>query len=649
MLNEDKTIERIYFSKKYNDQILIGNQLISSKSKPFYIAEIGNNHNGSMELASELIKSAKESGANAVKFQSRKKELYKTDAADLGSEYVNDLISRFNLNSDDLNQLATEARSYGLAAIITPFDIESLEQINPNSWDAIKIASVDLVNLELIEACKEKKLPLILSTGMSSEVNIVTAYELVSDHMPGFCFLHCNSTYPAPYSDIHLEFINTLKMIVGPMVGYSGHELGYHIANSAIIYGANVIEKHFTFDKKMIGNDHKVSLVPAEFAAMTLSGKEIYEAIGIEKGPNRCVTQGERINKSSLGKSYVYNKPFKKGIKIKRNHLRQIPNCVGITPEFIGNFEGMPLLKDVSINEVVQESHYLVKIDKMKLNIKSNFGVPVRFHDVNVAINKIAPKFVEYHLSFSDLDRIQEINKIEKTSVPFALHAPEQFKDDFIIDFATQNSVKKSQDLLHSVFNIGEKLKSKHSGGALKDQVIPVVLNAGGFTLDKPLDYDQKKSAFNCLCDNLLNIEIPDGFKLLCQTMPPFPWLYGGAAYHNLLTDISHVKAVAGLRPNKIGVCVDISHTAMWLMNNKSYSINNLLEYFEYADYFHVADVENERSEGLQIGHGLIDFNALATNIKSKPSNWVTEIWMGHSNSFEECVKSLKKLEKSGW
>ena len=357
ILNDDKTIYKLIYAKKYNEQISIAGSLVSTKSKPFYIAEIGNNHNGDFELARDLVHAAKSSGANAIKFQARTKNLYKTGTTDLGSEYVNDLVSRFTLDITELEKLSEEARSIGLASIITPFDIEALEAINRSCWDAIKIASVDLVNFQLIQKCKGLSLPLILSTGMSSEQNIVDAYDLVSDHMPGFCFLHCNSTYPSPFSDVHLEFMETLKKIVGPMVGYSGHELGFHVANAAIVKGACIVEKHFTLDKNMIGNDHKVSLLPLEFKKMVILGHQIFEALGRERGPTRNISQGEKINKKTLGKSYIYKRNYECGDLLNASDIIQVPSSEGRRLSTL-TLSGKPFNRNVKKDNLVQESDF---------------------------------------------------------------------------------------------------------------------------------------------------------------------------------------------------------------------------------------------------------------------------------------------------
>ena len=234
------------------------------------------------------------------------------------------------------------------------------------------------------------------------------------------------------------------------------------------------------------------------------------------------------------------------------------------------------------------------------------------------AVKKIKPHFVEYHLSYSDVDRIDQINELPQSSLPFAVHAPEQFKDDFIINFADKTSIEYSTNLLNRVFEVTEKLAEKHKSGVLSNGVIPVILNVGGFSLENPKTEKEKNASLDVLTSSLLSLNVPKGVKILCQTMPPFPWLYGGSAFHNILTELSDVKKISKLAPEKIGICVDVSHTVMWLLNKGQYQIDKLYDYIKFTDYLHIADVENERSEGLQIGHGLIDFTELGKIIREK-------------------------------
>lgn len=648
MLNSDKTIQKIVYSKRFNNQLIIDNKLVSPNTLPFYIAEIGNNHNGKIDIARELVKKAKSAGADAVKFQLRTKVLYGSQETDLGTEYVNELVDRFSLEPEQLDKLAVYARAIGLKTIVTPFDRPAVQYLDTGNWDAIKIASVDLVNKELIQDVKKLSLPIILSTGMSVERNIQEAYELVSDHPQGFCFLHCNSTYPSPYEDIHLEFINTLKQLVGPIVGYSGHEIGFHVANAALVFGACVIEKHFTLDKSMIGNDHKVSLLPSEFEEMVQKGNQIFKSIGKNKGPSRHVSQGEMINKKSLGKGYSYNDDLTAGTTITANDISQIPSSDGVSPEHIHEFIGRPLANSVKKSALLQESDFKYQKKSIRPNINSTFGVPVRFHDVTKAVEVTQPKFVEYHLSYSDLSRIEAIKQLPNFDVPFSVHSPEQYADDFIINFADKSAHEKSFALLDQVFNLTQMLRAKHPSGILCDGKIPVILNVGGFSLKEPMNRDEKLLRLETVCDALAQLRIPKSIKLLCQTMPPYPWLYGGSAFHNILTELDDVKRICCINPN-IGVCLDVAHTAMWLISSGQTMTSALKEYFAYADYLHIADVENERSEGLQIGHGIIDFENLRENLLNKQVPWVTEIWMGHSNNFTGCSLSLEKLQQLGW
>ena len=154
-----------------------------------------------------------------------------------------------------------------------------------------KISSSDLNNFDLLEYFVSRNISLIVSTGMSNADDIISTINFLESRHADFCLLHCNSTYPTPYNDINLEFLNWIKDKHQGLVGYSGHELGFHIPILAYGLGCRVFEKHITTDKELHGVDHKVSLLASEFAVMVDSLKDAQEAMG--QGNSRRPTQGE--------------------------------------------------------------------------------------------------------------------------------------------------------------------------------------------------------------------------------------------------------------------------------------------------------------------------------------------------------------------
>ncbi|MDO8771205.1 MAG: N-acetylneuraminate synthase family protein, partial [Burkholderiaceae bacterium] len=275
-------------------------------SRVFVIAEIGNNHNGSYERALQMVDLAVEMGADCAKFQMRNlDEVYRQrtlrkDGEDLGTEYVLDLLRRFELSIDQHRELAAYCAAKGILYLCTPWDRKSVDVLEGLGVPAYKVASADLTNLPLLEKLCATGKPLILSTGMSSREEVQITADFLNKHKAEFVLLHCNSTYPAPLHDIHLRWMEKLREI-HPLVGYSGHERGTAVTLAAVGLGACVVERHFTLDRSMEGPDHAASLEHAEFKRLIEGIREIEQALG--DGRERRISQGEMINRENLGKS----------------------------------------------------------------------------------------------------------------------------------------------------------------------------------------------------------------------------------------------------------------------------------------------------------------------------------------------------------
>ena len=286
--------------------------------RTFIIAEIGNNHNGDFERAKLMIDKAVEMGADCAKFQMRHiSDVYRAQSLnksgeDLGTEYIIDLLNKFELSVDQQKALSEYCREQGILYMCTPWDSKSVDVLESFSVPAYKVASADLTNLPLLDKLSKTQKPLILSTGMSSSKEIQISSNFLNIRKVDFAFLHCNSTYPAPLHDINLNWLNKLKEI-HPLVGYSGHERGINVTLAAVAIGAKVIERHFTLDRMMEGPDHAASLEFDEFLTMIKGIREIEEALGSAKLKERALSQGEMINRENLGKSLVASKPLSKG------------------------------------------------------------------------------------------------------------------------------------------------------------------------------------------------------------------------------------------------------------------------------------------------------------------------------------------------
>lgn len=330
--------------------ISIGKHVISESSPAFIIAEIGNNHNGDINLAKHLVDLAVEANADCVKFQMRDLgQLYKggedkDKSADLGAQYTHDLLSRFQLSNESLIEVFDYCKAKGLTPMCTPWDLNSLNILEQYGMEAYKVASADFTNHEMLEALAATGKPLICSTGMCTEAEIKKSVEFLKSLSAQFVILHCNSTYPTPFKDVNLSYIKRLQNITGGIVGYSGHERGISVPVAAVALGAKVIEKHFTIDKAMEGNDHKVSLLPNEFSDMVSKIREVEESMG--KGGERLITQGEMINRENLAKSLIINQDLRKGQIITRSMVEIKSPGQGLQPLYIDQLIGRSAIRD---------------------------------------------------------------------------------------------------------------------------------------------------------------------------------------------------------------------------------------------------------------------------------------------------------------
>ena len=633
---------------KRPNEIKIGDFIINNESPTFIIAEIGNNHNGSLDLAKKLIDQAIAAGANCAKFQLRSlKSLYHNagnadDASeDLGSQYTLDLLSRFQLSDEEMLQAFDYCKQKGILPLCTPWDLDSLNILENYGMVGYKVASADLTNHELLKALAKTGKPLICSTGMSTEAEISESVKLLQKLGAMYVLLHCNSTYPAPFKDVNLNYINRLKELGDCPVGYSGHERGINIVIAAVSKGAKVIEKHFTLDKSMEGNDHKVSLLPEEFKSMVEGVRQVEEALGTAS--ERQLSQGELMNRETLAKSLIINCDLQPGEVITEAMIEVKSPGKGLQPnrrkELIGKKAKRPLkIGDFFFASDLEEAQITAK------NYKFNrpWGLPVRYHDFTKLLIKSNPDLLEFHLSYKDLE--QDIKQYFDNTydLDFVVHSPELFAGDHVLDLCSLDEDYRNHSIqeLQRVIDITRQLKPyfKKASRPL------IVTNIGGFTLDEPLPINQRQKYYELLLDSLSKLD-QEGVENIPQTMPPFPWHFGGQIYHNLFVapqDISEFCSQHNYR-----ICLDISHSKL-ACNHHNFSFKEFVEKVGfYTAHLHIADAEGLDGEGLQIENGDIDFPALAEYLKKTAPNasFIPEIWQGHKNEGEGFWLALERLE----
>ena len=273
-----------------NPTIQIKGRAIGGGSRSYIIAEAGLNHNGSLALAKQLVDEAKETGCDAVKFQtaksdsriSKKVKAVKYAETIIGQEEtLHAMFERLSLSFEEQEELFSYARDKRLEIFSTPFDLESIDFLESQGVSLYKIASMDLVNLPLIKYAAETGKPLILSTGMSTLGQVEEAVNVVMEAgNPNLMLLHCNSSYPAAPEEMNLRIIQTLKAAFNIPIGLSDHTFGLFVSQTAIAIGADLIERHFTLDRMMEGPDHILSSEPDEFSELVKISHKIPAILG---------------------------------------------------------------------------------------------------------------------------------------------------------------------------------------------------------------------------------------------------------------------------------------------------------------------------------------------------------------------------------
>jgi N,N'-diacetyllegionaminate synthase len=330
----------------------------------FIIAEAGVNHNGSIDIAMRLIDAAKASGADAVKFQTFRADLLATRSAHKApyqerttpnAESQFEMLQRLELDAATHQRLIDHCRQVGIQFLSSPFDAESADLLATMDVPLFKVPSGEITNLPFLQHLARKGRPLILSTGMSTLEEVKEAVNaLEAAGVSKLTLLHCVTEYPAPYADVNLRAMQTLKSTFGLPVGYSDHTPGIEISIAAAALGAEVIEKHFTLDRSLPGPDHAASLEPAELRQMVAAIRHVEVALGTGiKSPAPC----EVHNISVARKSIVAARALPAGHRLVTEDLDIKRPGNGLAPKLLPDLIGRTLREAVAKDELISWNH----------------------------------------------------------------------------------------------------------------------------------------------------------------------------------------------------------------------------------------------------------------------------------------------------
>lgn len=329
--------------------------------KTYIIAEIGVNHNGSIELAIEMIDKACECGVDCVKFQTFKSENLVSATAKKAEYQIKNtetegtqlqMLKKLELTFSQFKELKTYCDKKGMQFLSTPFDFESLSFLNELDMPLWKVSSGEITNYPYLKKIAATKKDIVLSTGMSTIAEISQALEVLKSNGAGkITLLHCTTEYPTPFSQVNLKAMETLRYTFNLPVGYSDHTMGIEIPVAAVAMGAVIIEKHFTLDNNMEGPDHKASLMPQPMKAMVESIRHIEAAMGDGiKKPTEC----EEKNMGIARKSIVAKAKISKGDILTEENITVKRPGNGISPMKWENVLGTAAVKDFAEDELIE-------------------------------------------------------------------------------------------------------------------------------------------------------------------------------------------------------------------------------------------------------------------------------------------------------
>ncbi|MFA6924579.1 MAG: N-acetylneuraminate synthase [Bacteroidales bacterium] len=346
----------------FNKTINISDKQISKSSPVFIIAEAGVNHNGDINIAKKLIDIAVEAKVDAVKFQTFKTEKlilkdvikaqYQTKTTNK-KESQYEMLKKLELTLNQNLELYNYCKKKKIIFLTTPFDEDSLDELDKINLPAYKIASTDITNLLFLKKIALKNKPLLLSTGMCYLSEIELALNEIYPFNKNIILLQCTANYPINDNEVNLNVLKTYMDKFNILVGYSDHSIGIGAAPYAVSMGAKIIEKHFTINKKMQGPDHKASLTPEELKQFVKSIKKAETYLGTEiKKP----TLSEIKTRKSLQKCLVANKNIKKGELFTDNNIvAKRTGGIGISPILYKNLIGHKANKNYKKDDIINE------------------------------------------------------------------------------------------------------------------------------------------------------------------------------------------------------------------------------------------------------------------------------------------------------
>lgn len=352
--------KELKFNMEFAKKINVSNRIISDNSKTFIIAEAGVNHNGDMAIAKKMIDAAVNAGVDAVKFQTFKTEkliLKDTEKApyqklttdSLETQY--EMLKRLEVTKAQTIELMDYCKERGIVFLSTPFEKDSLDELDEIGVPAFKIAATDLTNIQFLRQVASKGKPIILSAGMCYLEEVRKALETIYPINKEVILLQCTANYPIQDYEANINVIHTFKEEFDILVGYSDHSQGVGASPYAVAIGAKVIEKHFTLDKNMQGPDQKASVTMEELKQLVSDIRRVEKYMG---DGIKMPSYSEQMTRKSLQKCLVAKVMIHKGeIFSEDNIVAKRSNGVGISALYYDSVVGKESDREYKADDII--------------------------------------------------------------------------------------------------------------------------------------------------------------------------------------------------------------------------------------------------------------------------------------------------------
>lgn len=320
----------------------------------FVIAEIGVNHNGSLELAKRQIEMAKKAGADCVKFQSfRASEIVTDDAPKAQYQLSNtspnesqkSMLEGLEFSEVETEKLIAFAKEIGIIFLSTPYSFNDAIMLKKLGVGFFKLASLHCGEPLFIKRVCDLGLPIVLSTGMSIEAEVDIAVKILRDSTLDFAILQCTTNYPCALSEVNLNVIDEFKEKYNCLVGFSDHTQSNLAILGAIAKGAKIIEKHFTSDKNLPGPDHSCSMEPCELKNLIIEIRHLEDAMGSSK---KKLQASEENNIKAMRRSLFFSRDLPKGHRLTYDDIILKRPYTGIPASDANKVVGKLIIADVS-------------------------------------------------------------------------------------------------------------------------------------------------------------------------------------------------------------------------------------------------------------------------------------------------------------